>query len=73
MPLPDEDTGMVDRLSHTRLEHQGLKMALKKVLHSKGKHIIKLVLALIQQSILVHPPKNSFALENPLWVLLIKS
>lgn len=72
MPLPDKHSGMVNGLGHTRLEHQGLKTALKKVLDSKGQHVIELVLALVQQPVPVHPPQQGFTLENPTWVLLIQ-
>lgn len=70
--LPDEHTGMVDGLSHTGLEDEGLEAALEKVLDSKRQHVIELVLALIQQAIPVHPPQQGLALENPTWILLIQ-
>lgn len=63
---------MVDGLCHASLEDKGLKAALKKVFHGQSQHIIKLVLALIQQTISVHPPHKGLTLENPSWVLLIK-
>lgn len=73
MPLLDEYSGMVDRFGHTSFEHQCLEAAFKKVLNSQGQHVIKLVLALIQQPVPVHPPHKCFTLEYPTWVLLFKS
>ena len=72
VPLPDEHSGMVDRLGHARLEHEGLKPALEKVLHSKSQHVIELVLALVQQTVLVHPSQQGFTLKDPTRVLLVK-
>ena len=72
MPLPDEDSGMVDRLGHAGLEDEGLEAALKKVLDSKSQHVIELVLALVQQPVLVHPPQQGLSLEDPAWVLLVE-
>lgn len=72
MPLPDEHTGMVDRLGHTHLEYMGLQAALQEVLNSQGQNIIELVLALIQKPEAVHPAKKSLTLKYPTWVLLIK-
>ena len=73
MPLPNKHTSMVNRLGHTRLEHKGLKPALKKVLHGQGQDIIKLVLALIQKSIPVHPTQKGITLKDPTRILFIKS
>lgn len=72
MPLFNEDTGMVDGFCHASLEDECLKAAFKKVFHSEGQHIIKLVLALIQQTISVHPPHKGLTLENPAWVFLLE-
>ena len=72
MPLPDKHPGVVDRFSHTSLEYKSLKAAFKEVLHRQGQDIIKLVLALIQKPISIHPAKKSLTLKNPTWVLLIK-
>ena len=72
MPLPDKHSGMVNRLCHTRLEHKCLEASLEEVLHSKSQDIIKLVLALIQQTVPVHPSQKGFTLENPAGVLPIK-
>ncbi|MFS8018190.1 hypothetical protein Hanom_Chr15g01389221 [Helianthus anomalus] len=62
----------MNRLSHTSFEHKGLKTAFKKVLDSKGQHVIELVLALIKQTISVHSPHKGFTLKDPTRVLLLK-
>lgn len=63
---------MVDRLGHAGLEDEGLEAALQKVLHSESQHVIKLVLALIQQAVLVHPSQQGFSLEDTAGVLLVQ-
>lgn len=73
VPLPNEHSGMVDWLCHPRLENKGLKAALKEVLYSQSQDIIKFVLALIKQTIPVHPPQKGFTLKDTTWVLLIQS
>lgn len=50
MPLPDEDTGVMDGLGKTSLEDLGLQAALQEVLDLQTEHIIKLHLLLIQHS-----------------------
>jgi len=73
MPLPDEDTRVMDRLSHTRLEHNSLKTTLEKVLNSQSQDVIELVLALIKKPVTVHPTEQSLTFKDPSWALLIKS
>ncbi len=72
MALLDEDTGMMNGLGHARLEYKGLQAALQEVLHRQGKHIIKLVLALVQQTIAIHTSQKSFSLENAPSVLFVQ-
>lgn len=72
MPLPDEHTGMMNGLGHSRLEHKGLKAALKKVLDSEGQHIIELVLAFIQKAIPIHPTEKGLAFKDSAGILFIK-
>ncbi|PWA34628.1 hypothetical protein CTI12_AA617200 [Artemisia annua] len=49
----------MNRLGHTSLEHKCLQTKLKEVLHSQGHHVIKLILALIQQPIPFHSPHKA--------------
>nr|GMD29645.1 uncharacterized protein LOC109166109 [Ipomoea batatas] len=50
-----------------------LETAFKEIFHSESKDIIELVLALVQQPIPVHSPKEGITLKNTAWILLIKS
>ena len=72
MLLPDEHSSVVDRFCHSRLEHKGLETTLKEILDSKCQDIIELVLAFIQKTIPVHPPKQGLSLKNSSWILFIK-
>ena len=72
MPLPDQDTGVMDRLSHTRLEDKGLKSSLEEVLDSQSQDVIEFVLAFVQNTIPVHSSKKCFTFKDTTWVLLIK-
>ena len=72
MPLPDEDTGVVNGLGHSRLEDEGLQAALEEVLDREGENIIELVLALVKEPMAVHPAKKRLTLKDPTRVLLIE-
>lgn len=50
MSLLDENTGMVDGLGQTQLEHLGLQAALQEVLWLETQHVIKLHAALLQHA-----------------------
>lgn len=63
---------MVHGLSEPQLEHQGLQPPLQEVLGGQGKHIIQLVLALLQQAVLVHAPQQRLSLEDPLRLFVIQ-
>ena len=71
VPLLDENTSMVNRLCHPRLENQGLQAALQKILHSQSQYIIEFVLALFQKAVSKHPTKKGFSFKDPARVLLI--
>ena len=73
MPLPDEDTGVMNRLRHTRLEHNGLKTTLEKVLNGQGQDVIELVLTLIKKPVTVHLTEKGLTFEDPLGILLVES
>jgi hypothetical protein len=70
--LLDEDTGMMDRLGHARLEHKSLKPSFQKVLHGQSQHVIELGLALIEKTIPVHAPQKRLSLEDTTSILLIQ-
>lgn len=67
--LADEDAGVVDGLSETQLEDEGLQSALQEIGRHQRQHVIQLVLTLLQQPILVHTPHERLPLEQPLCVL----
>ena len=69
--LADEDTGVVDGFGQAQLEDQGLQAALQEVLGRQRERVIQLVLALIQQAVLVHAAQQGFALKQPLGVRLV--
>lgn len=72
MPLADEDAGMVHGLGKAQLEDQGLQAAFQEVLGGERKHVIQLVLRLLQQSVLVHAPQQRLSLKQPLRLLVIQ-
>ena len=63
---------MMDGLCHAILEDNCLKATLKEVLNSERKNVIKLVLALTEETIAVHAAQECFTLEDTTGVLLIK-
>ena len=72
MPLPDENTGVMNRLGHTRLEHNSLKTTLEKILHGQRQDVIQLVLALVEKAVPVHLPEERLSFEDPLGILLVE-
>lgn len=72
VPLLDQDPRVMKRLRQTLLEHQRLQPPVQEVLRSKGEHIIQLVLVFVQQAVLVHPPHQRPALEDPLGFLFVE-
>ena len=63
---------MMDGFCHAVLENNGLEAALKEVLNSERKHVIKLVLFLAKETIAVHASQESLALKDATRALLIK-
>ena len=72
MPLPDEDTGVMNRLRHTRLKHNSLKTTLEKILHGQRQDVIELVLALVEKPVPVHLTEKRLSFEDPLGILLVE-
>lgn len=72
VPLPDEDSGVVDGLGHARLEDEGLEAAFEKVLDGESQHIIQLVLCLVEESVTEHSSEKGFSLEDTARVLLVE-
>jgi len=73
VPLPDEDSGVVNGLGHARLEDKGLEAAFEKVLDGEGQHVIELVLCLVEKSVTEHSSEKCLTLEDSARVLLIQS
>jgi hypothetical protein len=63
---------MMDGFCHAVLEDNGLEAALKEVLDSERKHVIKLVLVLRKETIAVHATQESSAFKDTTGVLLIQ-
>jgi len=62
----------MDGFCHAILEDNGLEAALKEVLNSERKYVIKLVLVLRKETIAVHASQKSRALKDTTGVLLVK-
>ena len=50
MSLPDEDTGMMDTLGQSQLEHLGLETPLQEIFNTETEHEIELHLGFIQHT-----------------------
>ena len=57
---------MVDGLSQTQLEDQCLQPSLQEILWSQSQHVIKLVLVVVQKTVLVHTSQQGLALKQSL-------
>lgn len=56
MPLPNEDSSMVNGLGHSRFEDECLKATLEEVLNGESQDVIELVLSFIEETVTEHPP-----------------
>merc|ERR1719347_815438 len=72
MPLSDQDTCMMDRLGKSQLEDLGLKTTLQEILNLEAENVIKLHLALVQDSDSDQTSKECVSLEQSLGILLLK-
>lgn len=72
MPLPDEDTGVVNRLGKTALEDLGLQPALQEIFDLQGQHVIETHAALIEHTNAHETADKSVTLEETLGVLVIE-
>merc|ERR1719221_2471793 len=66
VPLPDEDTCMVDRFRKAEPEDLGLEPAFHDLGRSQAKHVIELLLTLQQQAKPDHAAEQSVSLKHPL-------
>jgi hypothetical protein len=72
VPLPDEDTGVVDALSQTDLEYLGLQPALQEILDLQGKHVIETHAGLVEHTDAHETADKGVTLEETLGVLGIE-
>lgn len=70
--LPNENTGVVDGLGKSLLEHLGLKATLKELLGGELENEIELELVIGEESVAAHTTKESGTLEDALGILGIK-
>merc|ERR1719333_1727451 len=73
MPLSDQNTCMMDRLCKSQLEDLGLETTLQEILNLETENIIKLHLALVQDTDSDQTSKECVSLEQSLGILLLKS
>merc|ERR1719300_1831397 len=72
MPLSDQNTCMMDRLSESQLENLGLKTTLQEIFNLEAENIIELHLTLVQDSDSDQTSKECVSLEQSLGILLLK-
>lgn len=73
MPLPDENTGVVDGLGEAELVDASLEAALQEILNLKGKHVIELHAGLVEHTDTDETANERITFEETLGVLLVES
>jgi len=72
VPLPDEDTSVVDRLGKAALEDLGLQPTLQEILDLQGQHVIETHAALVEHTNAHETADKGVTLEETLGVLVIE-
>jgi len=72
VPLPDEDTSVVDRLGQATLENLGLEPPLQEILDLQGKHVIEPHAGLVEHTNADKPTNEGVALEETLGVFVVE-
>lgn len=72
MSLLDENTSVMDGLSHTELEDLSLQSSLKEISDVQGQDVIQLVLGLVHNTHTVQSAQESGTLENTTRILLVQ-
>mmetsp|Transcript_52738 Transcript_52738/g.80032 ORF Transcript_52738/g.80032 Transcript_52738/m.80032 type:complete len:173 (-) Transcript_52738:58-576(-) len=72
MTLPDENTGVVDRLGQPLFVDLGLKTAFQQLLGGKLKNGIEFKFIVSEQTVTTHSSQQSGTLEDPLGILGVK-
>jgi hypothetical protein len=70
--LLDENTSVMDGLSHTELEDLSLQSSLKEISDVQGQDVIQLVLGLVHNTHTVQSAQESGTLENTTRILLVQ-
>ena len=69
VPLPDQDTGVVDGLGQATLEDLGLETTLQEVLDLEGQHVIETHARLVEHTDADETANEGVTLEETLGVL----
>lgn len=72
MPLPNQDTGMVDALRETGLEDLSLQPTLQEVLDLEGQHVIETHTRLVEHTNADEPTDKGVTLKETLGVLRVE-
>ena len=72
MPLPDEDTSVVNTPRQTALEHLGLEPTLQEILNLQSKHVIETHATLIEHTDAYETADKGVSLEKTLGILVIE-
>lgn len=72
MPLPDQDTGVMNALSETALKHLSLKPPLQEILNLQSQHVIETHAALVEHTDTDQSADKGVTLEKTLGVFVIE-
>jgi hypothetical protein len=72
MPLPDQDTGMMDALGQTTLEHLRLQSALQEIFNFEGEHVIETHAALVEHTNAHETANECVTLEETFGIFIVE-
>ena len=72
VPLSDQDTGMMDTLGQSDLEHLRLQPAFQEIFDLEGKHVIETHAALIEHTNADETANEGVTLEETLGVFIVE-
>ena len=72
VPLSDQDTGMMDTLGQSNLEHLCLQPAFQEIFDLEGKHVIETHAALIEHTNAHETANEGVTLEETLGVFIVE-
>lgn len=70
VPLADEDTGVMDRLGHSKLEDLSLQTAFQEILNFQAQNVIELHAAFVQDTNADETAEQSIAFKQPARILV---